>query len=323
MGSPPAYVSGETDAPSSPATPKYNALRQAVIQGRPGLGLYRQAFIKACLAYADALRVREKPDLGALPERVLEDCGRLKRVRDHVVDWVLLEARAAPSDEFREALLQFLESLRELKSRPPEIGAWNDAWFEAHSLFVYETFLYIVASLIETRSFEILHEVFTSHYLLPEVDDRGDGSFGRFDDFWSGSQLLQQVLAPEGKRLLSPAADLLKRQADRDDLPFKAVMEADLLAYLMALLSPDAEWYPATLLYASRGRNFTFFLRAAQHKHFLALATVTGIDRADDLRAAVRRGSERLDIQRWHSHPHGVVSDFLQLMNIDKLDSLK
>ena len=54
---------------------------------------------------------------------------------------------------------------------------------------------------------------------------------------------------------------------------------------LMAFLSPDAEWYPQTLHYASRS-EFPFFIRATQHKYFLKLATITGINDANALREA-------------------------------------
>ncbi len=77
----------------------------------------------------------------------MEDCGKLKLVRDHIVDWVLLESEVNPSEEFGEALIAMLERLLELKSRPPEVNSWSDVWFEAHRVFVYETFLYIVSLL--------------------------------------------------------------------------------------------------------------------------------------------------------------------------------
>ena len=188
-----------------------------------------------------------------------------------------------PSEEFGEALITTLERLLELKSRPPEINSWNDAWFEAHRVFVYETFLYIVAALINTGSFDTLHLILTSHYLLPETEAHGPNRFDTFGAFYGYSDMLQ-VLAPKGKRFAAPTAELIKRQADRTDLPFAEVMQAELLVLMMAFITDGTQWYPQTLHYSSRAGAFPFFLRATQHRNFQKLAKITGIGSADELR---------------------------------------
>jgi len=159
LGNPPAYITSNTASPSSPAIGKFSTFKQALLQNSRGLSIYRRDFLSACIEYADAFRIRERPDENSLGTRILEDCGKLKNVRNQIVDWVLLEGNTAPTDEFLDSLLKLLEDLRELKSRPPEINTWSDSWFEAHSVFVYETFLYIVAALLQTGSYSVLHEL--------------------------------------------------------------------------------------------------------------------------------------------------------------------
>lgn len=321
LGKPPTYVTKDVIAPASPAVAKFAALRQAIMDGKPGLKLYRQDFLDACYAYADALRIRQRPDVTNMGERVLEDCGKLKLVRDHIVDWVLLESKVNPSEEFGEALTTMLERLLELKSRPPEVNAWNEVWFEAHCVFVYETFLYVIAALIRTGAFSILHLVFTSHYLLPETEAHGLHRFVRFSAFYGYSETLQ-ILAPKDKKLYAPAAELIKRQADRTDLPFPEIMQAELLVLMMAFITDGVRWHPQTLHYSSHGGAFPFFLRAAQHRHFQKLAQITGIENADQLREAVKAGHQRLGVSNWHNF---WMSDrsFWENMNMDALDTLK
>jgi SEFIR domain len=171
LGKPPAYITSDTSSPSSPAITKFNTFRQALLQDKKGVSIYRRDFLSTCISYADELRVRERPNVDSLGQKILEDCAKLKHVRNHIIDWVLLESEASPTDEFCQTLVAFLEELRELKSRPPEVNSWNDTWFEAHSLFVYETFIYIVAALLKTNAYRILHEVFSSHYLLPASNE--------------------------------------------------------------------------------------------------------------------------------------------------------
>jgi hypothetical protein len=321
VGKIPAYVAEDSAIPSSPARAKFISLRQAILTGKPGIGMYRREFIDSCIDFADALRVRERPDVENLGKKILEDCGKLVPIRDLIIDWVLVDAEASPSGEFSEALIDMLERLRELKSRPPELNQWNEAWFEAHSLFVYEVFLYVVAALLKARAFEALHNIFTSHYLLPSTERYGDKRFERFDGFYAFSDTLNPVLAPEGQRLYSPAAELLKRQASREDLPFADIIQADLLILLMAFITPDARWYPQLMYYSRYGNEFPFFIRASQHKNFKNLAVITGYDDADALRKACREGHKRMDVERWHKF--SLSRNFWSSMNMDKLDTEK
>ena len=181
--------------------------------------------------------------------------------------------------------------------------------------------MYIVAALLKTGAFDILHVVFTSHYLLPESEAYGSNRFVTFDAFYGYSETLQ-ILAPEGRKLLAPAAELIKRQADRTDIPFTDVMQAELLVLMMAFIIEGTQWYPQTLHYSSRSGAFPFFLRAAQHRHFEKLAKITGISDADELRQAVKAGHQRLNVSQWHNF---WFRDrlFWESMNMDALDTLK
>jgi hypothetical protein len=181
--------------------------------------------------------------------------------------------------------------------------------------------LYIVAALLKASAYDSLHEVFTSHYLRPKSERHGDENFENFGCFYGHSETLQAELAPQGKRLYSPAAELIKRQADREDVPFPSVIEAELLVLLMAFVSEDVRWFPQTLFYASQS-EFPFFIRATQHRHFLKLAKITGIAETDVLREAVKQGQERLNVKVWYDFQMS-FSSFWQRLNMDKLDSLK
>lgn len=320
-GKAPTYITSNTPLPTSEASAKFNTLKQAILQDKKGISLYRRDFIDSCIDYADELRVRERPQVESIGEKVLEDADKLKAIRDHLVDWVLLESEYTDDEEFSEALIEILEKLRELKSRPAEITSWNDSWFEAHSFFVYETFLYIVAALLKTSSYKALHEIFTSHYLLPTADRYGDSHFETFDAFYGHAETLQAVLAPDGKKLHSPAAELLKRHADRTDLPFEDIMQAELLTLLISFITPENRWYPQTLHYSSYGAGYPFFIRATQHKYFKKLAIITGISDANELREKVKEGHERHNVKSWYNFRFN--RNFWETMNMDKLDTLK
>jgi hypothetical protein len=323
IGNPPLYVSHETPAPSIPAVSRFNSFKQAFIQGRPAIATYRSDFLGAAFKYADGLRLRQPPSDENFPQRVLDECGKLVRIRDLIADWMLLEAGATNNDQFQGALQTALEQLLELRSRPKEITNFNDSWFDAHRLFVYETFLYVVAALLKAGAYSTLHDLFNSSYLRPETEQYNTQQpFVKFDTFWGDSELFGPLLSPPGKRLLSPTGELIKRQATREDLRFEALIEADLLALLCSAIGENSRWYPTTVFYLGYGRVPHFFLRCTQHKHFKNLSAITGIQTVEELRLRTKAGLERNEVARWASSFHSNVSLWAAL-NMDKLDTIQ
>jgi hypothetical protein len=320
LGKPPAYLSS-SNIPSNSAEPKLSLLKQALLNNTRSVDMHRREFLEACISHADALRIRQRPEVESMGEKVIEDCEKLRPVRNQIVDWVLLETEVDPSEKVTASLMGLLEQLIELKARPDGLNSWNDSWFEAHSVFVYETFLYITAGLLKTCAYSTLHEVFTSHYIKPKTERHGTEKFVDFGYFYGFSTAIEPVLNPPNRHFYSVTGELLKRQADRKDLPFSSIIEAELLVLLMACISPQVHWYPQTLFYASHD-DFPFFLRATQHKHFTKLAIVSGMDTGDKLRASVKAGMERLNMNQWYDFAMSSQS-FWGRMNMDKLDTLK
>ena len=161
---------------SAGGPPRHRRGAFAAVWGKSGdVRARRDDFLDACVGYADELRVRQAPDEGSLGSMVLEDCRKLTLARDGIVDGVGLEAGIMPESKFTELLVEVLERLLELKSRPVELSRWQDDWFGAHAVFVYE-FLYVVASLLQAGRLEVLHAMFRTHYLKPRAERYGAGT---------------------------------------------------------------------------------------------------------------------------------------------------
>ncbi|WP_295145102.1 TIR domain-containing protein [uncultured Reyranella sp.] len=320
LGLPPAYLQEEASTNMSPVRAKFEDLKSALLTNRHGIVRYRSAFLNACIEYADVLRIRERPSEENFGQKVIEDFRKLVSARDLIVDWVLLEAELPGSADFPDALCQMLERLKGVSARPEEVTSWNDAWFEAHRLFVYETFLYVVAALLKTHSYVTLREILSFHYLKAPTERYGDTKFETYEAFYAYSRTLQTVLGePKNIQLYSPAAELFKMHAQRADLPFESLIEADLVLFFVALASSDKHWFPQLMYYADRYREFPLFLAATRKKGFSALATLTGFSSASALKEAVMKGYERNRVGEYRNFWQDTL---LRPLNLDNLDTL-
>lgn len=323
LGTRPKYLDSDVDTATGVIGARFASLKIAMLEKRGDTALQRADFLDTCIAYADELRVRQPPDEEHYGTKVLEDCRKLTAVRDGIADWLSLEAVDTKNEELSLILIEVLERLLVLKSRPPEVTHWNDNWFGAQSLFVYETFLYVIAALLRTGKTSVLHDVFRTHYIMPETEWYDDNHYVRFDAFQGDTSSLNDALSPErDKRYLSPAAELIYRQATRNDIGFDAIMESELLVFLATLIDGKLWWYPGTVHYAAHGRVPRFFLRAARHSDFVKLGGIFGIDDGGEIRRVVgenrQQFAERLSSSMAFRFPYNLFS----MMNIERLDTL-
>ncbi len=323
LGKTPSYITESVSTPLSPVVGKFETLKTALLSDKKGIALYRDDFLGACFTEADQMRVRQPPDRDMFPSQVLETCDKLRFVRNAIIDWVIFEGKVVSEQALSESIGNVLEKLRELKERPPEISSWADEWFTAHGVFVYETFLYLVAALLKLKLYSALHEIFTSHYIYPSTARYGSQQFESFRCFWvPAHDFLQAPLNPQpGHRFTNTVGEIVHRQADRSDIPFPKLIEAELLVMLMFLVTPAMDyghWHPHTFCYGVYSANNEFFIRASQHKSFQHLAVITGIDNADKLRAIVQPCVEKYSEQWRGSSIRGLWAQW----NMDNLDSI-
>jgi hypothetical protein len=318
LGNMPSYLAAES-APHNPATGKWRSLKQSILDGKSNVSALRNDFIEACLTYLDDMRPRVLPAEPNAGQFAYTQYQKMKPVRDMIADWVLVEG-ATTSSDFSEAYIRLLEGLLALSERPEEVNSYSEYWFTGHRLFNYECFLYSLAALVKVNALATLHDVLTSHYVTPS-HGRLNGGFVTFEQFYERGEIVQTVLSSDKREFYFPAAELVRRNADRRDLPFSALNEADALAFVVAVISPDVRWYPGTLAYHQHGA-LPFFQRAAQHKGFAKLATVTGVSDAATLKSRVREGIK----SKGHFASEGgwrVGQSLNSAWQIDKWDTIK
>ena len=315
LGKPPEYLNNQSEKPFYSIENKYKLLEAAVFNGHSSVSLHRSKFLEDCLQAGDSLRVRERPDERTFGNKIANDCRQLGHIRNHIINWVILESAVNSSSQFGNLLLEFLEKLHVLKSRPDELKEYNESWFEAHAIFVYETFLYIVAALLKSQAFYALHEVLTNQYYLEETN-----SFDKFGSFFTASENLKNLIkSSDGKELISPAAEIVKKQANRNDVPFTSIAEAEVLVYMMSLLQ-DTYWYPSTVNYLVHNFKPRLFQKARRSTDFKNLAIITEYEVASELIETVRLKHGQNNSYLSIFHPR--TNYFLEMMNLENLDTL-
>ena len=318
LGNTPLYITSEEPIPTSHIRAKFETFKQMFLDGKNSAPIFRNEFLDSCLEFADQMRIREDPRVENWGERVLNDARILTTIRNYIVDWVLLESQITEEEIFSDVIINFLNELREKKSRPIELTSFSEIWFEAEVVFVYETFLYIIAALIKHRKYIVLHNVLTQNYILPNSDRYGSNQLQKFDTFFGYSNSLQ-ILAKKGTTLFNPAAEFVYQNVNRNDVSFKNLTEGDSLLLMISLINKDFIWRPHTLYYLRyHDYGFPLFLNASDHKGFLKLAIIIGIDSADQLRMLIDEGFERSGIRHWDRFNH----NFSEMWNLKNLDTI-
>lgn len=294
IGKPPLFLLNDTPRTDGKICHKFLTLQQAIVEGKRGVKTYRESFLDECMSFADSYRIRSAPETSTFAQKVYDDCVSLTVVRDRLTDWILLEGRESTCDQLFPELLSTLERILELKTRPPELTGYDDSWFQAHGVFAYETFLYIIAALIRCNAYELLHEVFHSTLFVRDSALNAGISEEDFSSFFYHSTILNDAMRTDGGKYISPAAEFVKRNAHRQDIPFNAIMQAEALILLVTFVSSSfRHWLPGTLFHLGYERPMEFFYKAKSRKHADNLLTVTGVESIEKLQALYKKGEKK------------------------------
>ncbi|WP_102866724.1 toll/interleukin-1 receptor domain-containing protein [Pseudovibrio exalbescens] len=318
LGAKPAYLLEETALPTSGATTKLRSLEHALKDDKRNVPLLRQDFIDECMSYAEGLRILEEPNEVEWGKRFVTDFEKLTLIRNLLIDWIMLEGRLQRDDlSFSDVIIDLLEKIMQLRYRPAHIMQWNKLWAEAHSLFAYDFFLYLVAALIKTKNFTCLTNIFEARFILPETERGGFMDSACCDIFLHQTSFENEYEIYLGKRYYSPEAEILKRQSSRKDLPFVDLIQADVICYLVIKLKYMGWWLPQTVNYVGFNQTLEIFIRMQQKREFKRIAGLFGVTDGDDLRSKIEKGSIS-DIRRTGHFR----LDLSRLLNLEKLDTI-
>lgn len=323
LGSRPSFLDETRYEPTSEPLTKLNGLKQALFQNKNGIAHYRNDFLASSYSYLDTLRVRAEPDAKtdeALAAKIVSDVTAMKAIRNLYCEWFSLEMEFTGQQELSDVFVTFLEKLLILPTRPEELRSYQTNWFDAQQIFIYEMFLYLVSSMVKKGKFSLINDVLSSHYLVQDGHTSKEKNFVSFDSFFTSSNTVQHALSKE-HRYYSPSVELIKRNADRNDIVFTDLIEADILCLAYSCCHEGIYWYAATTPYIAYNTVPDIFLRATQHKGFIKLKEALGVDSADDFRSRMQEKQQQHLAQNY-GYGRGFAS-YKNLMNLDNIDTLK
>jgi hypothetical protein len=319
LGNPPSYIINDVSVPTSSMKNKFLIFKNAFINDKKTTNSLRNEFLEETLNFADSLRIRSKPEVDTPEILIIETFSNLNSVRNILLEWLKIESNTTPQEQLLDILIPLLEKIRELKSRPKELSNWSEHWFDAHSLFVNEVFLYITSILIKNKSYNVLNEIFQNQYLIPESENRTK-NFENFSCFFSYSEELNRFYSRDGKIYHSPAAELFKRNANSEIISFSDLIEAELLILFIAYLRSDIHWYPQLIFYRSQGIRSNFFLMLSKKKEFEKFRILLGDIAPNTIKPKITERLKKINFSGFGTHH--VYENIILGMNLDNLNSI-
>lgn len=319
LGQPPSYITQSESVPYSPLKNKFNLFKTAFLNDKKTTNSYRIDFLEETIKYVDSLRTRTPPEEVTIGDFILETFNHLTIARNLLLEWLNLEAKITAEENISEILLPLFDKIREMKSRPIEVNRYSENWFDAHSLFANEIFLYIISILLKNRLYVVINDIFSNQYLIPESEYR-KVQFENFSCFYSHSETLNQFFSREGKTFNSPVAELFKRSANSEIISFSELIEAELLILFIAYLRKDIHWYPQLIYYRSYGIRSNFFIMLSKKKEFEKFRKILGDIESNKIKDIIIERVKNIRFSGFGtSH---VLESIISGMNLENLNSL-
>lgn len=210
-------------------------------------------------------------------EKIIEKIQELTPLRDEIVDVFSAIAKYREDSAIYEEIHNFFEQLLPYFEYRND-GDSNHTWAADHyKFFGYELFLYAVATLLKFKRFTQLNELTESRYYFSGSPfSRNQNNLASFVKFDTYSEALRNYNKRQPRQAYSIEARFLNKRANRKDIKFEDLMQADFLLFIIHQIDSKENsgrfwgyWYPATQVFAEYRENpYEVFLRSQSRKFF-------------------------------------------------------
>lgn len=261
-------------------------------------------------------------------EKVVKSIEKLKKLRDVFVDFAIKMFRNSKNIDL-DSYKSFFEKSLTLLQPQEDAKQWTMLDFDNFKFFIYELFLYFIATLIRERKFEEASYFINGNYFFRQRYSGQELSYGGIEIFNHYPQSLEEI---RNKRLnlrrISITADLIKERATRVDINFEQIKQTDLILYVITAINNHGReiWFPRTSVYRSRfGENIELFEKMISSSHFERMKFLFKISSKTELaqkleiyNKALEEGKTRR-IGTWDYHIPK-ISEVINIGNIATID---
>lgn len=299
IGNKPSFLAEETASAVLATSSRFKRAVDSVRNNRdyaqPAVGEYL-----TCLA-AEIEKLRIEPSTDPFDEAVIQSIEAFIPYRNEAIELFLTLAAYRDTLETRTSLHRFFEQLIPYLRRPQHLSSWNEQDFDNFRFIVHELFLYALACLIRHERFESADYLMNNDYYVPGRTEYGRDVMVQFNEFRQYMPSLEE----RNKRLqlgrLSLRADLLLQRCKGLGIEFRHFMQADFILFLREHLDQgQGEWWPETLVYASRQSGpFEVFARSRSASYFARARVLLGIESKDALQRLLEDFARGTRLPRW------------------------
>jgi hypothetical protein len=318
VGTPPTHLF-DGDGTTISSRVKGGRFCTVVESGKGNLVAAFNDFGDAFVTDLEDLRIEYSHDQEACwCRRLTENIAKSKVHRDTFVNAVRSGITLDNHEGFIDLLTALLEQLLAFRSRPQTSGAFFTISEDNYKFILYELFLYVVASGLKARRFNGTRRLLDHRFVAANMENCGRLEAFRYESFNGDASSLDGKCAERGNsRRLSVMADLVHDRADRRDIKFSDLIQADAVCFLASFRSDRYfGWFPRTFVYAHKVGALELFVRAVNEAGLSPLKTLLAIKAPEELLKMFR--SEQV-ASLWRSRELGHQYFNGELFNLDEL----
>ena len=189
--------------------------------------------------------------------------------RDAFATVVYTGAAHLPADQFIPAVTGLLEKLLPISMRPEDVGQFTRCSEDNFKFLCYEFFLYAFTAFIVAKKYNAARQLLDHRYVAPQTYGGHRLEAWSFRQFNTQAESLEEMCGKtDNSERLSVMADLVKERANRVDLRFRELVQADMI---LSIAARTSGWYPRCMVYSSGLGRFELFIRAIDGNGFLPL----------------------------------------------------
>lgn len=219
-----------------------------------------------------------------------------------------------------DAIINFLEKLPLLEDPEEERGSWSKYEFDNFRIFIFETFLYLVAIGLKNQNYKFVENILYSTYFL-----KGRNNYNQepknYEDLYRSVDVINKYYNETfSKNFINPMADLLIKSIP-EGFHASHLVQADLLCYYIATLN-NKRWFPKTYIYDT-SRNQEIYYKMVSLKHFEKVKILFEVNSIDEFKEKLvklrARDLEHNNYRSGYSRSFDRVIPIYEMIKVDEI----